>query len=350
MQNGLKPSGAKATGWLSGKFRTAHIRLTILYVVIFTVLLAISSGITYSIFSSRLTNRFRRAPIQGETIVLPNGVIIPNPHDVQIDLMFALVWVNGMLLLAGGLFSYWFAGVTLEPIEEAYERQRVFLSNASHELRTPLTILQIDFENTLANQNTTENIREKIKSNLEEVTRMGNLVNDLLLLSRLDEERATSKHTVLSDISAVLSESTKRLQPIATQAHVSLLIEHLPEKKILVAASQDQLLLVVANLIKNAIAYNREHGSVTIDLRTDNKIATLVVHDTGIGIAPENLEKIFDRFYRVEQSRSRKSGGSGLGLAIVKSIVHDLAGSIAVTSQPGEGTTVTVNLPIHSTS
>ena len=172
MPNISKLSGAKATGLAGDRFHRAHRRLTILYVAILAITLALSSAITYSAFSKRINNRFNRIPRPPRVVQLPDGTLaIPTPRDVRIDLIWSLIVVNGIFLTVGGLLSYWFAGVTLAPIKESYDRQRRFLSDASHELRTPLAILHMSLENESTPQ---------AKSNLEEVTRMNNLVNDLL--------------------------------------------------------------------------------------------------------------------------------------------------------------------------
>lgn len=341
MPNVSKPSGAKATGSSSSRFHRAQIRLTLLYLVILAVILSLSGAITYSAFSKRLNNRFNRTP--PAIIQLPDGrFIIPSPRDVRADLIWALIIVNGFLLTIGGVFSYWFAGITLDPIEAAYDRQRRFLSDASHELRTPLAILQTTLEN---NPSAPEHT-----SQLEEVKRMGRLVSDLLMLSRLDEEKIKLPSTKLS-IVEIIHEVIDRLTSLAKQSNITITTDISSEvDTVMILGDKELLLRAFSNLIKNSITYNKDGGSIAINATTKNRQVEIAIKDTGIGIAPDNLKKIFDRFYRVDHSRSRASGGSGLGLSIVQSIVRELKGTLSVHSIPGEGTTITVSLPIHSTS
>ncbi len=343
MPNVLKPSGAKGIGSNKNRFDRAHVRLTLLYVGILAATLFLSSAITYSAFSQKVNSRFNRMA-RPPIIELPDGTfLVPTPRDVRDDLIWSLILVNSVLLTIGGVFSYWFAGITLEPIEAAYDRQRRFLSDASHELRTPLSILQTTMENQITAGH------EKTKDQLEEVERMGRLVSDLLTLSRLDEERPLQKIAI--PITAVLREAIGQLCVFAEQSRV-----HTKEsfdadtKSLTVFADHELLLRALTNIIKNAIVYNRENGLVTIIAKKEKEDIRITVQDTGIGIAPDEREKIFDRFYRGDTSRSRATGGSGLGLSIVKSIIRGMNGSITIKSIVGEGTEVSVILPIHKAS
>jgi signal transduction histidine kinase len=280
---------------------------------------------------------------------LPEGPTTPRPEDVLRDLTYALIIVNSLLLVLAAILSYWLAGLTLEPIEEAYHRQRRFLSDASHELRTPLAILQADIENTLSQPKLANSLKEQAESQLEEIHRMGEIVKNLLILSRLDERALpySTKSTV--DLSELLSTLVKRFQPLAKQNGITLK-ESTQDEPLLVHGNEDLLLQAFGNLIKNAIVYNQEEGKVTVKSWKVGHEAHVVVEDTGIGIAAEDVDKIFDRFYRVDKSRSRQTGGSGLGLSIVQSVIAQFHGSIEVKSQPQQGTTIHLKLPLVSSS
>lgn len=341
MRNVLRPFGVKDIGLLSGRFRTARAQLTFTYVVILAVILALSSAIIYSSFSSRLEHRFRGFPPH-----LPPQAIEQmqlRQQDVLADFTNSLLFVNGALLVLVGVFSYWFAGITLRPIQVAYNRQRQFLGNASHELRTPLAILRTDFENELGQRSITALQREQVESHVEEVDRMSRIVGDLLLLSRLDENGETPEERTYVNLTELIQRVVDRLQGIAKRQDVVLLFTP-PEKQIEVLATEQLLSHALENVVKNAITYTNPNGSVTISATLEGEYARLLIVDTGIGMSAEQLERIFDRFYRVDASRSRQSGGSGLGLSIVQSIMHRLNGAVYVASVEEKGTTVTLAL------
>ena len=343
-----KPSGEKATVLLSGRFHRTRLWLTGFYVVILAAMLLTSTSFTYSTFSGRLEHRF-----QG---IRPNGPLgmpraerpFPTPDEVRADLMRSALFANGALLILAGIASYWLAGHTLRPIQASYERQRRFLSDASHELRTPLTILQMELENERhlsQNQDRTAHIT----SQLEEVGRMSQLVNDLLSLSRLDEEQAIVRPTTVLSLNTITKEATTRLSAIAKQHQVQLQVIE-TEDMLPVIAHQELLLQAITNLVKNAILYNKPHGTVTIRLTREHPHAKLEIADTGIGISEQDLSQIFERFYRADKSRSRHTGGSGLGLAIVQRIIDQLHGTLHIKSTLDQGTTIIVLLPLHQAS
>jgi len=355
MPNALKQFGAKVTASLNGRFHQAQVRLTLVYVLIVAAILFISSYTIYSTFSHQLEHRFRGALVNRQIemprrFILPDGtsVTTPRPQDVRADLVRTMLLANGILLLIAAIFSYWLAGATLEPIQEAYERQRRFLSDASHELRTPLTILKTDLENELEEAKTKGVARERAESHLEEVERMSRLVGDLLSLSRLDEEYEMAEKGEW-ELVATLKEVIERFRPIAAQHAVSINFEPFTST-VLFQGKRESFQQAFSNILKNAIFYNHKNGSVTVTTKLEEGQVKVIVADTGIGIAQADLHKIFDRFYRVDKSRSRQSGGSGLGLAIAQAAMEKLGGSIYLTSELGKGTVVTLILPRSSTS
>ena len=340
---------------LSGRFHFARVRLTLVYVALLAAILCGSSYVIYSNFSGRLAHRFENAQIdqnldnkvdQAQDQFLSN---LPKPEDVQGDLTQTLILVNGLLLVIAGIFSYWLAGVTLEPIQEMYERQQQFLGNASHELRTPLAILQTDLENELENSYTKPAEKDRAKSHLEEVQRMSNLVGDLLAITRLDEQGNHQKKSQVIAISKGIEEAVQHFKPIALKHRVT--ITYLPyEGHSVEYVQKDQFLLALHNIIKNAIIYNKKNGEVIIRDNLTQKNIVVTISDTGVGIPQADLENIFERFYRVDVSRSRSRGGSGLGLSIAESAMKSLNGSIQVNSTVDVGTTITLTIPLRQTS
>jgi signal transduction histidine kinase len=261
-------------------------------------------------------------------------------------LIESLVFVNGLLLILSGISSYWLARRTLQPIKNAYEKQQRFLGDASHELRTPLSILQIELENELIDLKT-DSLREPVLSKLEEVGRMSKIVNDLLTLSRLDEnvQHAQTNPQRLSLQKSVLN-ITDRLQPLAQSHDITLSAR--PEKNpdVSIILDQDLFSHALTNFIQNGILYNKPKGSVEIATTVGNKEVCITVTDSGIGISPDDLKNIFERFYRTDKSRSRQTGGSGLGLSIAYSAIAKMKGTLHIESEVGKSTTVFVTLPL----
>ena len=343
MQSVLKQFEEKGTALLSGLFSKARIELTLIYAVILLFILGISSVITYSLFSNRLNIRWAEyhRPPRLEEITDINF-----PDEARSELALSLFIVNGVLITGAIGLSYILAGITLQPIQQTYNRQRRFLSDASHELRTPLAILQTDLENELGEKRIAKKERERAESHLEEVRRMGAIVRDLLLISRLEPELQQSALTEDVDIASVAQSAIERLQPYATKHNIALHTAISPDQHMHIQANTEHILQAITNLIKNGIDYNKKGGSVTIGLEKKKNTATISVTDTGIGIPKAELEKIFDRFYRSDTSRTRATGGSGLGLSIVQSIAKTYNGSVRIASEPAKGSTAYLSFPI----
>lgn len=222
MPNVFKPSGAKATDSSSRRFWNARTQLSLAYTAILAVILLIASSISYSAFATQLHHRFENFPPNQPVPLQPDGRLPPRPEDVLRDLVTTLLIVNSLLLVLAMILSYWLAGLTLEPIEEAYQRQRRFLSDASHELRTPLAILQADTENSLSNARSTDTEKERALSALEEIQRMSTIVKDLLTLSRLDEIDFAKQTLEPLEVTSILSKLVERFQPLAKQKNITL--------------------------------------------------------------------------------------------------------------------------------
>ena len=351
MPNVSKRSGGKDIDSFNKEFRRSRLMLTLMYLSVLAVMLFISGGVTRSFFSQRLDDRFHRFNVYLDQRPKPVMLMPPIADDVRADLLHVTLVVNTFLLLVAGFLSYWLAGKTLRPIQEAYSKQKHFLSDVSHELRTPLAILQTDLENELEAAST-QHSRAAIQSHLEEVGRMSRLVKSLLTLSALDGGKIDALETEreVIDLQMVLRKTVDRLIPLAQKQQVALTFFPGTSAEIPVATSKEFLEQAMTNVIHNAIQYNKKNGKVDVTVSVQEDTVTILVEDTGIGIAQEDFQKVFDRFYRVEKSRSRQTGGSGLGLSIVQAIIYSLGGVISLTSKLDEGTTVRIVLPIHKTS
>jgi two-component system OmpR family sensor kinase len=233
----------------------------------------------------------------------------------------------------------------IERLDKAFKRQRRFVADASHELRTPVAAIRSLTDVVLARSTPVD--PEEYKAILRDVNseaeRLGHLISDLLALARTDENpELLEREPVRLDLLAADVAAT--MEPLATERDITL--EVVAHGTATVLGDEVRLIQVIMNLIDNAITYTNAGGNVKLEVEVHDNNAYLTVRDTGIGIAAEHLEHIFERFYRVDPARSRAAGGTGLGLAIVEQIVHAHGGKIAVESKPGQGTTFTVALPL----
>jgi signal transduction histidine kinase len=245
-------------------------------------------------------------------------------------------------------------------LQAAFERQRQFTADASHELRTPLTIIDLESHRGLSTRRSADEYERILGTIQTENKFMIRLVNNLLSLARMDAGQVKLKFEPL-DLSDLATEVIERIQPLAVAQRVELLVGSLPET--VVQADRATLVQMLSNLVENAVKYSamadtpRVNISVGSQGENGQSTAWVRVSDNGIGISPEHLEHIFDRFYQVEQSRSRlnstdgdgveqASAGTGLGLAIAQWIARAHQGEIKVESEFGKGTTFEVILPI----
>ncbi len=234
----------------------------------------------------------------------------------------------------------------LDRLEEGFEQQRQFAADASHELRTPLSVILNSTELALSRDRTADAYRTELERCHRAAVRMRELVDALLTLARV-EVTGTGQSFGQVDLMMICQEQVEFVRPLADELHVYFQCEW---KNCSVIGDAGLLGLLVSNLLTNAIKYNNVEGKVIVSLCSDGKLARLSIADTGIGIPQNEIPHIFERFYRVDKARSRKTGGSGLGLAIAAQIVKRHHGTIEVHSHEGQGTTITVNLPIsHST-
>lgn len=341
MENVFKRFGAKGTSSDDRVFLQARLKLTLLYVGIFAVILFISGSVTRSVFTQKVHRRF--SPVQ--EMILRRALQareFPTVEDVRNDLSYTLLWVNIFLLALAGGAGYMLAGMTLEPIRANMQRQRQFLSDASHELRTPLTILQLGLERDVARASDKDE-QTHLSAHLAEVGRMGRLLDDLLVLSRLDEGVVGESDTFV-DVAKVVRDTIEHLQPLAEKHQVEL-IHALVDGPCFSKGSVDVFSRVLQNVIKNAIIHRNTPGEVRVSIEVQKHVVTCVIQDDGSGIRPEEQQKIFERFTRLDPSRSTKTGGSGLGLAIVRSSLVALRGSMAIESHVGKGTTISLQFP-----
>jgi two-component system heavy metal sensor histidine kinase CusS len=236
----------------------------------------------------------------------------------------------------------------LDRLEESFERISRFSADIAHDLRTPVHNIRGEAEVALARARTVDEYREVIESTLEEAVRLSELIGDLLFLARA-EGPLTELRREHVNVGTLLSAVREYYEASASDGGISLIADPGAEP---VTAELDRALMLraVSNLVSNAIAHTPTGGTVTLAARTEGAAFRIEVSDTGAGIPAEALPRVFDRFFRVDPSRSTTSGGTGLGLAIVQSIMSLHGGHAEITSQFGHGACVTLRIPVLATS
>lgn len=232
----------------------------------------------------------------------------------------------------------------LDTIEAGLKRERQFSSDVSHELRTPLSVLQMQCDAMLERDDLDDQTRTQIEVLQRKIKNLSSMISQLLLLSRADRGQEKLQKEDL-DLSELVEMLTEEYEEIAAERHITLQADIQPD--IHLHADQTLMIRLFANLLQNAITYNREHGAITITLKQEDDII-LTVQDTGIGISKEHLPHIWERFYQADPSRS-DTESSGLGLSMVKWIVEAHQGTITVSSKVNEGTTFTCVFPKQRT-
>ena len=224
------------------------------------------------------------------------------------------------------------------------KRQR-FVSDASHELKTPLASIKLLSDSILQNDMDPETVKEFVSDIGNEADRLNRMSQKLLLLAKT-EDIADSDYEIVQ-IAPTITRVVRMLSAIAKTQNIDIQTDLRDDSPILIL--EDDLYQIIFNLVENGIKYNVSGGLLTITLQRDGDTAVVRVQDTGVGISEEALTHIFERFYRVDKARSRKSGGSGLGLSIVRNLVERNRGAICVESTPGSGTLFTVTFPVFDT-
>src|SRR5216683_638688 len=282
---------------------------------------------------------------------MPDGGMLVTGQSLQAEqtalhsLVLVLVGGGGLGLLLSLAAAWFLSGRALIPIHQAFQRQQEFVADASHELRTPLTVLRSATD--LLNKHRDEPIEregELFDDVRAEIARMERLAQDLLTLARSDAG-GLELMTAPLELADIATEVVRRTTLLAQNAGVQLAM-HAEAQPSIVEADPDRLQQVLLIVVDNAIKHTSPGGKVDVRVRRHGQNAVLEVADTGSGIAPEHLPRIFDRFYRADKARAREAGGTGLGLAIAKTLVEAHGGQLHLASTPGLGTQVTVSLPL----
>jgi two-component system, OmpR family, sensor kinase len=231
----------------------------------------------------------------------------------------------------------------IERLEESIQHISRFSADVSHELRTPLTILRGELETMAQQRSRDAESLEMIGNSLEEIDRLTRIVDQLLIISRLDAGQAGMEREFVN-LGELATSTAEQMRLLADEKKI--VVHFSVEPRVYVSGDRLRLKQVLVNLLDNAIKYTGEMGSIELIVRAESGRALLGVSDSGIGIAGRELPYVFDRFYRTDKARARATGGAGLGLSIVKAIAAAHEGRVWITSTEGEGTTLWVELPL----
>lgn len=232
-------------------------------------------------------------------------------------------------------------------LDDAFANSKRFVADASHELRTPLTVIQGELEGLAADPHLAPELRDRAGSMLEEVERLGKIVQKLFALSRLDAGEAQSEWVRL-DLAALATATADQMQLLAEDKRIRISRE--ADEPMFVMGDRARLKQVVVNLLDNAVKYTGEGGSVSLRVFGREAEVVLEVADTGMGIPPDAVPLVFERFFRVDRGRTSQDSGAGLGLAIVKSITVAHGGRVELESAIGSGSRFRVVLPLAPAS
>jgi signal transduction histidine kinase len=330
-------------------FRSATFKLTLWYIGLIMAISILFSVILYRVACTQLSHElmFQSARIYNQFPVFQDDHILHPGADItsgEHSILFRIIIFNAFVVIAAGFGSYALARRTLVPIEEAHEQQKRFTADVSHELRTPLTALKMESEVALMNPKATAaEFRQTLLSNIEEANKLDALINNLLRLTRLEADELRQQFVAIRD-SRLIEEAIAAVQKVADQRNITL---HYKNTDVEILGDEESLVQLLVTLLDNAIKYSTSGSSVMVSAEQHDKTATIKIRDKGIGIEPEALKHIFDRFYRADNSRNKSATtGFGLGLSIAKMIADVHKGTIVITSRAHQGTTASITLPL----
>ena len=319
-------------------FHAARLRLTAWYLLILAIIVAVLSFALY-----RLLLLTQSAELHAAQPLARNPLVHVFARD-EVILAYQIVAVDIGVLILAAAGAYILAGRTLRPIQDAMERQRRFAAAASHELRTPLTALQGNLEVALLNPRTTDEYEQLVREAVADTERMGHLVKDLTLLARPEVDTTVLRLEPI-DLRDAACAAVKDVELLAADKGQKL--EVALDGSLPVRGDASRLRQVFVNLLENAIHYTPEGGEIRLVGRREHGQAVLEVRDTGPGIDPEDMARLFEPFYRADKARSN-ADHVGLGLSLASWIVRSHTGQIEVSSHPGVGSVFTVCLPLSS--
>lgn len=325
-------------------FNSARLKLTAWYLLIITLISASFSVAIYRVLTQEID---RIVHAQQLRLLRSDPFFIIDPDVIaesKRHLQYVLVLINLGIICSSAVAGYFLAGRTLQPIKEMVDDQNQFISDASHELRTPLTALKSEIEVNLRDRDLSlDTAKDLLKSNLEEVNNLQVMTDDLIKLSRFQGSGPDLEYTLLS-LQEVVEEAIKKVsrQAAAKSVTISNLVRDYSFE-----ANRSTIIELWIIFLDNAIKYSPDNSKITLNSKKDDGHIQVQISDQGVGIPKDEQQRIFDRFYRSDKSRTKSDAkGYGLGLSIAKQIVDRHLGTITVRSRPNSGTTFTVRLPV----
>jgi signal transduction histidine kinase len=262
-------------------------------------------------------------------------------RDAVVNLLLIVVPVGLGGLLLSGVGGLYMSRRAMQPVRDAFQRQRTFIADASHELKTPLALVRINADVLKRNPTAPDN-REVVEDQLSEIDRMDALLSDLLVLARLDAGRLDVEEKPF-DLGAIAAETAGRFLMRVAEEGVRLEVD--VSEELPVHGDPERTSQILTALLDNAARYTPKGGTITVSGCLLDGRAEVSVADTGPGIPPEHLPRIFDRFYRAEEARSRTGGGTGLGLSIARDLARAQGGELPAENTDSNGTTLRLKLP-----
>ena len=331
-------------------FKKARIKLTVVYSGIIMAISIAFSLFIYRMVSVEIQQRLsliERRLNPPQRIYLPpttqNMMFIEDLREVEDRVLIILIYTNVVILIFSSLAGYFLAGLTLHPIENAMEEQKRFIADASHELKTPLTALQTSIEVALRDKKIDlKSALFTLKDSLNDVKSMTSLTNDLLSLTRYQQNNLKESFARVN-LKDIVETSVNKIRPLGKSKGIQI---EFNKDDVFLSGNKESLEKLITILLDNAVKYSQKKKMVNIKYNCKGKYIIIAVSDNGIGIPKEDLPYLFERFYRSDASRSKiNTLGFGLGLSIAKSIVNIHNGSIGVESTVGKGSIFTVKLP-----
>ncbi|PIR43195.1 hypothetical protein COV24_04085 [candidate division WWE3 bacterium CG10_big_fil_rev_8_21_14_0_10_32_10] len=331
-------------------FKSAKIKLTATYLVI-----VMSITLSFSVFVYTGVNEATKKALGRQRIRIERQFyeregprIIFEPYneetlnEIRIKTIYDLIGLNILILVISGSLGYVFASKTLAPIEKMIEKQKRFISDAAHELKTPLTSMKVDLEVNLRDKNLKLKYAKKIlQRTIHEIDAMNDLTNYLLQKSKY--QNISEKDNKKIQLKAIIEEAISKLKTKTEEKNIKI-TKYIGNE--LVYGNKNRLKEVFINIIDNAIKYSENNKNISIRTSVKNNEVKIKIVDHGKGISKEDIERIFDPFYRSDKARTNsKIEGYGLGLSIAKEIIEEHQGTIVVKSKLNRGSTFIVSLP-----
>ena len=315
-------------------------RLAAFFVAAIALLLVVVSFVLYFSFAANI-----RSNLEGDfaSDQAQNAFVARTVNHLRDEILL----VDGAILVLVSGAGFLLARRTLRPIQRNLEAQKRFISNASHDLRTPLAVMKANLEIAQRYGAAANDCDIAVSSSLEEVDRMGRMVEDMLTLSRIDARQEELRFSVV-DLSQLLARIVEKMRPLAAGDAVGLDVVAAPDLN--ARCDADHLQRALVNVVRNAIQHSPSGSTVEIGAARVRDRVEVAIHDRGPGIDGDDLPHIFEPYYRREEARSPGRGNSGLGLAITWWIVEQHDGTIDVSTAPGLGTAVIVSLPLAGPS